>query len=302
MCAACATGTHSTHENSPRCVPDGECAAGTYAVDAVCEECPAGTWNDGTSPASCQTPSTCAAGFWVAEEFESTHDRRRYVATDATGDVYVAANTLGDVDRQGSRGERDVFVRKLSGAPGTEIWRAQLGSTGTDLARGIALAPDGRLVIASVTSGDLTGTGGQDAQDVFVHKLSATDGEPHWTVQLELDASAVAVHANGDIAVSGSLDDHAIVRRLGPAGETLWEKTLEESSGGGEGVAFDSAGNVAVSYWKSVLDAETGYQRTDAYVRLLSSDDGTELWTSSPASCTRTSLEKSAVIMRDASP
>lgn len=375
VCRDCAAGTHTTRDNSPECAPNGECAPGTYAVEAlstegiVCDECPTGTFNDGTSPGACETPSACAAGFWVAEEFESTHDRRceacaagtysdelnatsctvcragsycptgssepelcghdtwdddgdpatecphwttcdrgfgevasgtavsdrtcspgqwfhrlgqqggegpGRVVVDATGDVYVAADTLGDTDGHGSRGDHDIFVRKLSGATGVEMWRVQFGSAVADSVSDIALDPAGALVIAGTEHA-------LGWSSDFLRKLSTADGALMWTTQYDTSngVRVVDTSANGDIAVAGPVSGGAtVVTRMNAAGETLWEMPLEEPDGRAAGVAFDSTGNVAVGYSSSALSPGDEYHHHEAYVSVLSGDSGELLWTS----------------------
>ena len=293
VCEACEAGTYSgaPHQACTACEPGSYCPPGS-SEPQICGD---GTWDDDDDPSTaCQSQGNCQVGSpssdqelslgeWYHQLGQHGGESAGDLVADAAGNVYVAAQTIGDVDGSGSRGKQDVFVRKLSSAEGTEIWRVQLGSTENESAESIALAPDGALVIAGWTSGDLAGTGCPSESTAFVHKLSASDGAPLWTVQLEWDGvGAVDVSTDGDIAVSGSLNDHAIVTKMSADGTTLWQATLEESTYGGYGVSFDSAGNLAVTFGKSFEDEDDYYDYytpSTAHVRLMSGDSGTELWT-----------------------
>jgi cysteine-rich repeat protein len=94
------------------------------------------------------------------------------LAVDDGGDLYLAM-TFETVD-----GGSDVVVRKLSGADGSELWTHTYDSNNDDSgdeARGIAVAPDGDVVVsATIRAADMD-------NDVLVRKLAAADGAELWT-------------------------------------------------------------------------------------------------------------------------
>lgn len=149
---------------------------------------------------------------------------------DAAGDIYVA----GSLD---TPDEADIHVARLAGADGSVLWDithdgAALASS--DLARGLALAPDGDLVVAGRAS-DVD----KDA-DVWVRKLAAVDGAELWTTtwsgagngEFSLDdGGPVAIAADGSVYVAAvEYVDYnrteAVLLRFGPdGGKAQWALT-----------------------------------------------------------------------------
>lgn len=137
--------------------------------------------------------------------------------SDADKSVYVVGTTTGALGETNA-GATDVFVAKFS-VTGTRLWIKQLGNitvgaaaAGTETARGIALAPDGGVIIAGTTTGALAEANAGNA-DVFIAKLSSS-GSLMWIRQLGNVTSgasaagnevvwAVKTNAAGNIFVAG---------------------------------------------------------------------------------------------------
>ncbi|MFQ5411423.1 MAG: SBBP repeat-containing protein, partial [Phycisphaerae bacterium] len=63
----------------------------------------------------------------------------------------------------------------------TILWTRLLGSTADDIARGVAVAPDGSIYVTGTTEGDIGGktNSSSSGRDVFLAKYDAT-GTPLW--------------------------------------------------------------------------------------------------------------------------
>jgi hypothetical protein len=190
------------------------------------------------------------------------------ILLDGDGNVYLVGVFGGTVSLGGPKGihstagQGDVFVAKYS-ADGAPIWSARHGGGGQDVARRIALAPDGTVVVAgefggtaSFGTGDLGSAGSQDA---FVARFSP-GGAPTWSARIGgggFDiADGVAIGADGALFIAGRFSQtvdfggglmlsavseatDGFLLRLTPEGAPSWVRAL---AGAGE----DAAQTVAV--------------------------------------------------------
>jgi hypothetical protein len=94
--------------------------------------------------------------------------------------LLVAGCTGGALEGQEHAGEDDAFVMALDPA-GEPTWIRQWGSAGDDCVHGLALGPEGEILLAGRTTGDLHGAplGGGDA---FAARMSG-DGTIEWATQ-----------------------------------------------------------------------------------------------------------------------
>lgn len=291
-CDECPAGTFSGAPNAAACTA---CEPGNYCPEGSSEpeSCAVGTWDwdndpttecypwsecdDGFREVAEGTPVTdreCAPGEWYHELGEHGGEGGGRVLVDAAGDLYVAAATLGNIDGQTPGG--GVFVRKLSGATGTELWRT---ATRIDGFSSFALDPAGALLIAETEYESTEYPYYQRERDTVVRKLSTDTGGLLSTIEFgdQFSMPEIAVSADGDIAMAGQLaPGDGVVRKLNAAGNTVWEAPIE---GFDPGVAFDSAGNVAVHYSTSYRSEYDDEFDDRAYVSLLSGEDGEQLWT-----------------------
>ena len=243
---------------------------------------------------ACGDPTPPSGGelLWTLQFGTSEADRGTAVAFASDGRIAVAGDTRGDLVGQ-SLGGRDVFVRLLAGDRAV-VWARQFGTPVDDVANGLAFHPDGGLVVAGFTYGDLGGANA-GAIDAFVRRLD-TVGQAAWTHQFGSAAhdviDALAIDADGSIVVAGTTGgalqgvnlgaNDAFVRKLEADGGHRW--TRQFGSGGEDfaiGVAAGPGGRVAVGGGTIGDLADPGAVSrgdNDAFVRVFDAD-GDVLWT-----------------------
>lgn len=275
---------------------------GTYEVRATSAA-------DPSKQATAQVVVTHPSGstVWTRQFGSSTFDEAAALATDATGNVVVAGSTEGDLDRP-SLGPPDAFVRKY-GAAGNLLWADQFGTSAHDGVGGVAVDPDGNVIVVGSTQAALVGTNA-GADDVFVRKYDLT-GNPVWTRQFGTPvqdyAVGVAIDRAGNVFVVGSTNgvlegsptlssSDAFVTKYGAAGDHLW--TRQFGSGGldgAEAVAVDAAGNAfVVGQAGGEFGGPASGNEQDAFVRKYD-PDGDILWTRSFGTAARDEADGIAV-------
>jgi uncharacterized delta-60 repeat protein len=210
----------------------------------------------------------------------SSEDTAYGVATDSSGNVYVAGYTTGGLDGNTSVGSADLFVVKYNSS-GTKQWTKQLGTSSADIASGVATDSSGNFYVAGYTTGGLDGNTNAGSNDIFVVKYNSS-GTKQWTKQLGSSQSdytrGVATDSAGNVYVAGGtqggLDGNThlygndiFVVKYHDNGTKQWSKQLGASSQDhANGVATDSSGNVYV--------AGTGLYKFDS--------SGNQLWSQNP--------------------
>ncbi|HYQ02502.1 MAG TPA: SBBP repeat-containing protein [Polyangiaceae bacterium] len=220
-CGACDAGTYSTAVNATSCAAWATC---TWATGGVAQ---AGT---PSSNAVCGTPSQ------YRQFGTSAYDTALGVATDGSGNVYVAGSTNGSLTKAANL-NGDAFIRKYD-PNGTVLWTRQFGNTSTTRATSVAPDSSGNVYVAGYTGALLEGTY-YGSDDAFVRKYDS-NGNVLWTRQLGTDwtdqASSVAVDGSGYAYVVGFVgnslvagtggpgDQDAFMRKFDTDGNTLWTK------------------------------------------------------------------------------
>ena len=90
---------------------------------------------------SCSKKSDSSSSSSAAGTYQlATNDYANGVATDSSGNVYVAGGTYGGLDGNTGSGVNDLFVVKYNSS-GTKQWTKQLGSSSRDSARELPPKP-----------------------------------------------------------------------------------------------------------------------------------------------------------------
>ena len=219
----------------------------------------------------------------------------RSVAADPSGNVYAVGWSAGPVEGV-EVGSGDAFLFRY-GLSGEVDFVEVIGSPESDSASAVAIAPNGDVIVAGTTSGDLGGGGPIGGNDFWVARYEP-DGSRVWLRTMGTTANdqveAIAVGADGSIHLAavtggswpGEVDgpaDDLLVLRLDADGE---EQSALQYSGDNEivipsAIGLDSVGNLYVLSW--VLEPDGNQRDLElievdpageiAWVRQLGTDD-----------------------------
>jgi len=210
----------------------------------------------------------------------------RSVATDASGNVYVAGYTTGRLDGNMQTGTADFFLTKYNGS-GVKQYTQQLGAAGAETyAVSVATDASGNVYVAGFTFGGLDGNTLTGSKDFFVTKYDSS-GVKQYTKQLgvagaDTEGRSVATDASGNVYVAGytwgGLDGNTqtgnytwdffvtkynsggikqYTRQLGVGGANTWSNS----------VATDTSGNAYVTgSTQGGLDGNTLTGTSDFFV------------------------------------
>jgi hypothetical protein len=134
------------------------------------------------------------------------------VATDASGNVYVAGETTGGLDGNTLMGTSDFFVTKYDSS-GVKQYTRQLGAGGVNTCSNscsVAIDSVGNVYIAGVTYGGLDGNTLMGTSDLFITKYNSI-GVKQYTKQLGVTGAitwgnSVAADTSGNVYVAGYTD------------------------------------------------------------------------------------------------
>jgi len=252
--------------------------------------------------------STGGAADGGAEDADAATDTTDTATDSGPSDVPLDArgtdgDDSGDTDGDDA-GDTDGDDSGDTGSGGSKFatrWSDTLSSTRDvrDVARGVAVAPEGAVYVAGVTQGELGDSERfvERTPQPFVSKWSP-DGTPQWTRLMEAPQRAFAgevVFRNGSVYVAGRgpvsndpspEDDGTFVARYRPDGTQRWVRSFATDNPnaplmGFLGLAVDASGTVYVagSTTKSLSETDP-YQggQFDAFAAALA-DDGTRTWT-----------------------
>ena len=196
---------------------------------------------------------------------DSGFDANHYVKVANDGSVYVLGSTTGSFNDPYPNNyvpvpagglEEDAYLIKYN-ADGSQAWCKMLGVgpqwvQGRSLVMGLAIGPDGTLVVSGSTTQSLNGqtnSGGEG--DLFVMKYG-TDGTVLWTRLYGTDKSeeglGVTVGPDGSVYVGGDTwsasslvsngPEDALLIKYGADGTLVWKKQID--SGGIGSDVFNS--------------------------------------------------------------
>lgn len=150
---------------------------------------------------------------WWRQLGSSGDEAVKSMAVTASGDVYIAGATSGNLDGT-SAGADDIFIAKYN-TTGDRLWTRQIGTSAADVAYGIDVAVDGTVYVAGATEGELS-SGAAGGSDLFVARFDG-DGTLRWMRQLGSTENDVAYGLDVDAAgtayivggTEGDLDGNA---------------------------------------------------------------------------------------------
>jgi hypothetical protein len=215
--------------------------------------------------------SPAGAVLWAARIASTGNDIGNGIATDTSGNVFVAGYYLAAVTffNQGPTGSGvvtlpftaglDCFIAKYS-SDGAVLWAARIASTGADQVYGIATDPSGNVLVIGYYSAEVTiynqGPSGSGVvtlpftggNDVFVAKYSSA-GAVLWAARIAGTTTSgdvgygIATDTSGNVVVTGYYSATVTIYNQGPSGTV--GTTLSNAGGQDCFVAkYSSAGAV----------------------------------------------------------
>jgi len=211
------------------------------------------------------------AHVWSRRAGDSAGQYATSVAVDDVGNVIVTGRFSGTIDFGGApfAGGDDIFVVKLDSA-GNHVWSKGFGDANTQNGNGVAVDPNGNVIIAGEFSGTADFGGGPlvsaGGTDIFVSKLDASGGHL-WSERFgdanDQTAAGVATDPGGNVLVTGGIAGEAdfgggplasagaadlFVVKLDASGGYLWGKRVGDATDQlGQSIAADVMGNVLVT-------------------------------------------------------
>lgn len=144
--------------------------------------------------------------------------------------IYVSGFTSGSLEYQTSRGDMDMFLVALS-LEGELLWAKEYGGDGDDASVRISHDDEG-LILSGYTNG-LFADQSYGSNDIAVLKVGF-DGAPLWKSQFGTSGSeaayGLAVNPEGEIFLSGRIDEASWDQRANPSGDAFIMKLSPEGA------------------------------------------------------------------------
>lgn len=254
-------------------------------------EHPGGTWDHFGDAFIAKTNSVGfyygARQFGLGGRFQDiTHG----AAVDDLGNLFIAGSTEGGMNGSFAGGLTDGFIYKLNVFDGSTVGLRQIGTTGMDLATGVAVDGLGNGYAAGRVGGNLDGSP-STGSDAFVLQYAASG--PGWTRQFGSPANDdgrgvsadragnvyVAGWTSGDVPGPNAGGQDAFLTKFDIAGQQAWSRQLGTSADDqAAGVSADALGSVFVTgYTHGDLSGPSAGGR-DAFVSKYAAS-GDLLWT-----------------------
>jgi WD40 repeat protein len=210
------------------------------------------------------------------------------------GGTSGSSDVVWDSQGQALQGDAASAGVAANGVAPDIVWTRQFGTSREDVPLGVSVDPNGSVLVAGRTNGELPRQSSAGEDDAFVRKYG-TAGNERWTRQFGSsgsdNAAGVSVDPDGNVLVAGTTrgalpgqssagEFDAFVRKYDTAGNELWTRQFGGSgSDSATGVSVDPDGNVLVAgSTRGALPGQSSAGEADAFVRKYDSA-GNELWT-----------------------
>jgi uncharacterized delta-60 repeat protein len=133
---------------------------------------------------------------WTQQLGTTSMDRGHGVTVDSSDNIYVAGDTSGGLDNNTNSGNSDIFLVKYNSS-GTYQWTQQLGTSGSDYGRGVAVDSSDNIYVAG-TSGNT---------DIILVKYNSS-GTYQWSQQFGTSSTdsgnGIAVDSSDNLYITGN--------------------------------------------------------------------------------------------------
>jgi hypothetical protein len=193
---------------------------------------------------------------WISGWLSAGNDSAVTLALDSADNIFVGGDTTGNFGGLYQGGTSDLFVMKTNPS-GSTMWSRQLGTTGDDRLKSLAVDGAGNSYFIGHTTGALGGPSSGN-HDVLMGKYSAA-GDLQWLKQfggsgtdlgwaIDVDAagnSYVTGSATADLGAGYSGNGDAFLRKYDPAGNVVWTNRLGSVGNEmGRAIAVDHDGSI----------------------------------------------------------
>ncbi len=215
---------------------------------------------------------------WTRQYGSGKYDNAAAIATDITGNIYVAGRTFGLLGER-SEGGSDMHLSKFDAA-GNKLWTRQFGTAEYDAATALTILGDS-IYVAGYTRGSLDGQNHFNKPSIVVRAYTSS-GSVKWTQQFGSPRPdypvAMASGSNGALYLAGYTygglneeknrgDADVFVTRLNTTGEHLWTRMLgSDRTDRPKAMTLGHNGNLFVTgYTYGNLDDGSEHGRYDAF-------------------------------------
>ena len=242
-------------------------------------------------------PAIGGDALWTKQIGTSDNDFARSVAVDSSDNVIVTGATSGTLPGQTNAGSYDIFLIKYPSDGGDALWTKQIGTSESDIARGVAVDSHGDIYVTGYTYGTLPGQTSAGSNDIFLIKYPSDGGDALWTKQIGTsdydEAYSIAVDSSDNVYVTGTTycsfpgqstagsNDIFLIKYPSDGGVALWTKQIGTSEYDiARGVAVDSSDNVYVTGTTiGILSGQTSAGSNDIFLIKYPANGDEAIWT-----------------------
>jgi hypothetical protein len=221
----------------------------------------------------------------------SSTDIARAVATDSSGNVYVAGEAGGNLDGNTGLGGKDGFLTKYD-PNGNKQWTRLIGSNAYDDAFGVAIDSSSQVYVTGSTRGRLSSGNNAGGLDVYIAQYNSS-GVRLAITQLGTPrddlANGISTDTNSNVYIFGSTDGNLLGTTAGGFDIFLakynsnlvrqWGRQLGTTNfDNATGVAINSSGSVYITGYTNGNLSSTNAGIYDIFLTKYDSD-GVFQWT-----------------------
>ena len=229
---------------------------------------------------------------WIKQFGTSSFDSAIGISTSGSANIYVTGRTDGSLLGNSKFGLNDAYLSQYDSS-GNQQWVKQLGSSGSDISRGISIENNLNIYVVGYTDGSLLSNSNLGSNDAYLAKYDAS-GNQLWVKQFgssDTDfAQGISIDISGYVYVAGSTlgslfgnssfgDYDAYVAKYDVSGNQIWIEQFGTSDFEyAKGISSDNDGNVYVTgFTYGVLADNSNSGLNDAYIAKYDAS-GNQVW------------------------